>query len=460
MTPDAASEQAHRSRIAELVALNRLAIALSETRDPDTVLDVGLREAVAGLGFGRGLIALVDEDARELHDARTVGVPPEAATTVASLRVPLADEVSLLTTLVRASGPLLFHDLDTDPYEPNRRLAAALDSRDAAGTPLVTQGRTVGVLVVDDRRAGRPVEPSDGPVLYTVGNLLAGALETARLTRTLEARVEARTRELVDAMTEAQQARAAAEAANAAKSTFLSAASHELRTPLTSVVGFAKLTRKRFEEVVLPVVPVGEPKVDRAARQIGDNLAIVVAEGERLTGLINDLLDLAKIESGRMEFRMAPVSIGEVVDQALAATAALFEVKGLALARDVAPALSTVTGDRDRLVQVVVNLVSNAVKFTPEGGTVACRVREEGGALVVSVTDTGAGIDPADHERIFEPFRQAGDRLPDGPQGTGLGLPISKEIVEAHGGRLWVESRLGAGSTFSFGLPVRPGGTP
>ena len=207
-----------------------------------------------------------------------------------------------------------------------------------------------------------------------MGSLLAGGLESARLrseleaqNRVLEARVAERTADLLAAMTEAQEARAAAELANEAKSRFLANVSHELRTPLTSVVGFARLNRKRLDEVVFPVVARDDPRVDRAVRQVGDNLGIIVEEGERLTGLINDLLDLAKIEAGRIEWRMAPIRLEEVVRRALAATSALFEVGGVALEERIADGLPEVTGDEERLVQVVINLVSNAVKFSPGG---------------------------------------------------------------------------------------------
>ncbi len=375
-------------------------------------------------------------------------------------RVPLDDPVAALALIARADGPLLFRELDLEAGEANRRLAAALGSEGCVGTPLVTQGRVAGVLVVPDTRDGRPLEATDGPLLYTVGSQFAGAIESARLyaevaahNRLLEARVTERTAELVTAMAEAQAARAAAEQANEAKSRFLSNVSHELRTPLTSVVGFARINRKRLEEVVFPVVPRDDPKVDRAVRQVGDNLAIIVDEGERLTGLINDLLDLARIEAGRFEWRMEPLALEDVVRQALAAAAALFEVSGLALEVEVGSGLAPVVGDRDRLVQVVLNLVSNAVKFTPSG-RVRVVVDAAEGQVRVRVVDSGRGIAPEDLERIFEPFRQASDTLPDGPRGTGLGLPISRQIVEAHGGGMGVTSSPGAGSTFWFRLPA------
>jgi signal transduction histidine kinase len=257
------------------------------------------------------------------------------------------------------------------------------------------------------------------------------------------------------------EATAAAEAASATKSTFLSSVSHELRTPLTSIVGFSKLISKRLSDVVFPALPVAsdddaaDPKLARAVRQVSDNLAIIVEEGDRLTALINDTLDLAKIEAGRMEFRSEPVDIGDVIGRATSATAALLaNDEGPQLSIEVADDLPMVNGDRDRLIQVVINLISNAVKFTPTGSIAVRARRAADGAIEVAVADTGAGIPAEDHERVFEPFGQATDTLSETPRGTGLGLPICREIVTAHGGRLWLESEVGAGSTFRFTLPT------
>ena len=250
---------------------------------------------------------------------------------------------------------------------------------------------------------------------------------------------------------------------SATKSEFLANVSHELRTPLTSVIGFTKIVRRRLDEVVLPALAGAretaaapdDPRLERAVRQVGDNLEIVVAEGERLSALINDVLDLEKIEAGKMEYRREPVDVGEVVERATTATTALFETTGLELRSEIARDLPAVDGDPHRLVQVVINLLSNAVKFTPSGSVTVRVVAADGGSsVVVSVADTGTGIAPEDQARVFEQFAQAGDTLSEAPRGTGLGLAICREIVEHHGGRIWLESEPGRGSTFSFSLPA------
>ncbi|HET7703757.1 MAG TPA: GAF domain-containing sensor histidine kinase [Candidatus Limnocylindrales bacterium] len=456
-------------RLGELTALNELGAALGSTLDLDELLGRALDAVVHRLPFDRALVLLVDPAENALVAGRSIGGGPEAEALIAGFRVSLEEGRSTLVQLARSDGPMVFRDVDRDPYEPNRLFAGAIGVTSFLGTPLVTSGRTVGVLAVDNQLTGRELERSMGPLLFTVGNLLAAAIENARLYAELEARVAIRTAQLADATEAAIAARAAAEAASAAKGTFLASVSHELRTPLTSVVGFTKLVGKRFDEIVLPALaalPGGvaaDPKLDRAARQIRENLRIMAAEGDRLTAMINDVLDLQKIEAGRMEFRREPVDVAAVVDQATAAVAALFETSGLALVREQpAGPLPTVTGDHHRLIQVVINLLSNAVKFTPSG-SVTVRVAVDDGAgddsageIVVFVTDTGTGIPEADREKVFEAFAQSGDTLTDKPRGTGLGLPISRQIVEEHGGRMWLESEVGRGSTFAFALPVAP----
>ena len=253
---------------------------------------------------------------------------------------------------------------------------------------------------------------------------------------------------------EAEAASKNAERANEAKSAFLSTVSHELRTPLTSVLGFAKIIKKRLEERIFPETDKTNPKTEKAISQVSENLEVVISEGERLTHLINDVLDLAKIEAGKMEWNIGIISIPDIVDRAIAATSSLFYNKNIVLRKFMENGLPEISGDPDKIIQVVVNLISNAVKFTVEG-EIDCRVIHKGDEIITSIKDTGIGIAKQDHEAVFEQFKQVGgDTLTDKPKGTGLGLPICREIVEHHGGRIWLESEQGKGSTFFFALPV------
>lgn len=241
---------------------------------------------------------------------------------------------------------------------------------------------------------------------------------------------------------------------SAAKSSFIANVSHELRTPLTAILGFAQIVQTRLENVIFPAMREDGLRTTRAVEQVRENIGIMIAEGQRLTKMINDILDLEKIEAGQMDWDIEPLDMGSVIRQAAAATNSLYTTKGLGFHIDVADDLPPVSGDRDRLVQVVINLISNAVKFT-ERGHVACAARRGSGALVsVAISDTGIGIAPDDQSEVFDKFRQVGDTLTEKPSGTGLGLPICREILEHLGGSISVESIPGYGSTFTFQLPV------
>ncbi len=271
--------------------------------------------------------------------------------------------------------------------------------------------------------------------------------------RDLELLLETNTEHSDNIEKELQHAKEIAEEANASKSAFLSNVSHELRTPLTSILGFSKLIQKSLEKKIFPSVVSDDSKVTRAMKSAAENIGIIVAEGERLTTLINDVLDLAKIESGKMDWKMEVLDVQELIERSTAATFSLFQAKPkLVLHKDIEQDLPTLVGDQDKLIQVVINLLSNAVKFT-DVGSITCRAHRAGNDIVISVIDTGTGIATEDQPQVFEKFKQVGDTLTDKPKGTGLGLPISKEIVEHHGGKVWVESELGVGSTFAFTLP-------
>ncbi len=242
------------------------------------------------------------------------------------------------------------------------------------------------------------------------------------------------------------------------KTDFISTVSHELRTPLTSVVGFAKIIHKKLTDKVMPAFTEGDKKTRKALEQVGDNIQIIISEGERLTALINDVLDIAKMEAGKIEWHFQPLAVGELMERAAVATSSIRDAAGLQLSLDVAPNLPEVEADKDRLLQVLINLISNAVKFTP-AGSITLKAFQTPGEIIFSVIDTGVGIAPDDQEKVFEKFKQVGDTMTDKPKGTGLGLPICKQIVEHHGGRIWVESEPKKGSNFSFALPIKDSST-
>jgi signal transduction histidine kinase len=272
------------------------------------------------------------------------------------------------------------------------------------------------------------------------------------------ARIEARDKDLEDLVAERTkklwEAVRELRKLDEMKTDFFTTVSHELRTPLTSVLGFAKIIKKRVEERIVPNIENSDKHVQNSIDHIRQDLDIILSEGERLTTMINNVLDLAVLEEGAVTWKLEPLVAAEIIERSVTAIKPLLREKGLALLMDIEDGFPPVIGDKDRLTQVMINLLANAVKFTKEG-SVTCRLRRSNHEMVISVIDTGRGIAKEDHEKLFDKFQHKADIDVDGQNvGTGLGLSICKYIVEHHKGRIWVESEVGRGSTFSFTLPL------
>jgi signal transduction histidine kinase len=258
--------------------------------------------------------------------------------------------------------------------------------------------------------------------LQTFATQSALAIQNARLFR----EIEDKSRQL--------------EVASQHKSEFLANMSHELRTPLNAIIGFSEVLSERM---------FGELNEKQE-----EYLKDIYASGNHLLSLINDILDLSKIEAGRMELELADFHLPTALDSALTLVRERAGRRSIALHLSVDERLGQIQGDERKVRQVVLNLLSNAIKFTPEGGRIDVSAVPKEGFVEVAVSDTGVGIAPEDQEAVFEEFRQVGtaDKK---VEGTGLGLTLCRKFVELHGGRIWVKSELGVGSTFTFTLPVR-----
>ena len=422
-----------KQRAAELSTVNNISKALASQLNTDE------------------LIQFVGEQMKELFNANIVYLALlNAKTKIIYFPYQFGDDNEpiklgdgLTSQIILTGEPLLFNK---DVQELSAKLGVEQLGKAAAsylGVPIPVGDEIVGVLSIQSTEHENRFNENDLRLLSTIAASVGVALNNATLFEDVK-----------QAKMEAEAASKAAEKANEAKSAFLSTVSHELRTPLTSVLGFAKIIRKRLDEKIFPSIDRTDPKTDKVVNQITENLLVVISEGERLTHLINDVLDLAKIEAGKMEWNVEDVSLAEVAERAIAATTTLFDQKGLKLRKNIDNDLPAISGDQDKLIQVIINLISNAVKFTDKG-SVTCSVHRKKNELIVSISDTGIGIADGDHSAVFEQFKQVGgDTLTDKPKGTGLGLPICKEIVEHHGGRIWLESISGKGSTFSFALPI------
>jgi len=323
-------------------------------------------------------------------------------------------------------APVQVPDIPADQEYSVARLRPLLDRlgyRSLLSMPLLFEQRIMGALVVWRRQAGS-FTPEVVNLLQTFASQSCLAINNARLFR----EIEAKGRQL--------------EIASQHKSHFLANMSHELRTPLNAILGYSEL--------------MADGTYGEVPARMGEVLERVDRSGRHLLGLINDILDLSKIEAGQLKLMPVDYSLEDVVRSVAASAEPLAAAKQLALVVTVAPDLPLGWGDARRLTQVLLNLVGNAIKFT-DSGQVAVQARAAGDAFVVTVADTGPGIAENERERIFEEFQQAETTTRSAKGGTGLGLAIARRIVEMHGGRLWLESTLGRGSTFTFTVPVRAG---
>jgi signal transduction histidine kinase len=218
--------------------------------------------------------------------------------------------------------------------------------------------------------------------------------------------------------------------------------SHELRTPLNAIIGFSEVLGERL---------FGELN-EKQAEYTDD----ILSSGQHLLSLINEILDLSKVEAGRMELELATFDLPLAVDNARTFVRERATKHGITLDVAVDERLGDYVGDERKIKQILLNLLSNAVKFTPEGGRIGIKARQADGSVEISVTDTGIGIAPEDQPKIFEEFRQVGGDYAHKKEGTGLGLTLAKKFVELHGGKIWVESEVGKGSKFTFTLPINP----
>lgn len=391
------------------------------------------------------LFQLVGEELRKLFQANIVYIAMyDKATDMIHFPYEYGDKTpsrkfgkGLTEKIIISNEPLLVNRSMDRQHQNLQTLQIGLVSKSYLGVPIPEGKDVIGVLSVQSTQQENRFKQEDMRLLNTIAANVSVAIHNARL------------------FEETKKAKALAEEANEAKSNFLSTVSHELRTPLTSVLGFAKIIRKRLDEKLFPLIPQKDKRVEKTIKQVQDNLNVVVEEGERLTNLINEVLDLAKIEAGKFEWNMESLDLKEVTERAIAATSSLFDLKPkLDLQVEFDDSLPKVLGDKDRLIQVLINLISNAVKFT-DTGMIKVKGSNEGTEIVLSVSDTGSGIAQEDLDKVFQKFKQVGDTLTDRPKGTGLGLPICKEIIEQHGGKIWVNSDLKKGSTFTFSLPVQ-----
>jgi signal transduction histidine kinase/HAMP domain-containing protein len=405
--------------VRELRALGDVSQAVNSTINLETVLSTIVEKAVQLSGAEAGTIYVLDEASQEFRLRSTYGMDETQIAGIKGAPIRKGDATVVDQAVVQRI-PVQIADIQRDDASRVHDAILRAGFRALLTVPLLSVDRKIGALVVRRRRPGEfPKETVD--LLRTFGIQSVLALQNARLFH----EIEEKSRQI--------------ELSSQHKSQFVANMSHELRTPLAAVLGYAELLQEgiygALPEKTLPI------------------LTRIRSNGKHLLGLINTVLDISKIEAGQFKLNIGEYALGSIVETVMVATESLAATKKLAFKTEVAKGLPYGLGDEQRLTQVLLNLVGNAIKFTDAG-----EVRIAAGAaddhFSVSVSDTGPGIPAEEREHIFEKFRQVDSSNTRAKGGTGLGLTIAREIVEMHGGRIWVESRLGQGSTFRMQLPV------
>jgi len=407
----------------ELKALGEVGRAVSSTLDLETVLSTIVSQASQLSGTDGGAVYEYDEETEEFHLRATQNLDANFVELLRSTRIRKGE--GAVGRMAVTFEPTQIPDIEQDAtYQSRLRDAALREGYHALlAVPLLREHRIIGGLIVNRRTPGE-FSPDVIELLRTFAAQSALAIQNAQLFQ----EIEEKGRQL--------------EVADRHKSEFLASMSHELRTPLNAVIGFSEVLLDRmFGEL--------NPKQD-------EYLQDILTSGRHLLSLINDILDLAKIEAGRMELEVTDFHLPQAIDNAITLIRERAARRAITLAVDVDPQLGEIKGDERKVKQVLLNLLSNAIKFTPEGGRVGVQAGLADGFTEISVTDTGVGIAPEDHEAVFEEFRQVGADYAKKHEGTGLGLTLSRRFVELHGGKIWVKSQLGQGATFTFTLPVKP----
>jgi two-component system, NtrC family, sensor kinase len=413
--------------VEELKALGEVSQAVSSTLDLETVLNTIVARANQLAGTNGGSIYEYDETAEVFRLRASSYTDPQEAATLDKIgrATPIPKGQGVISRAAALRQPVQIPDIAVEGAyaSPLRGPLLQAGYRALLTVPLLLEEHVIGALGVSRKTPGE-FAPDIVRLLTTFATQSVLAIQNARLFL-----------ELADKSRQL-------EVASQHKSEFLANMSHELRTPLNAIIGFSEaLTERMFGAL--------NEKQDEYLKDI-------FASGQHLLSLINDILDLSKIEAGRMELEPADFDIPTAIENALILVRERAGRRGITLARAIDERVGMIRADERKIKQVLLNLLSNALKFTPEGGRIDVRAAVNDGMVEISVADTGVGIAPEDQEAVFEEFRQVGTAAKK-VEGTGLGLALSRKFIELHGGKIWAKSQVGVGSTFTFRIPAHHG---
>jgi signal transduction histidine kinase len=409
--------------VGELTALGDVSRALSSTLDLDAILQTIVTRANQLAGTDACSVFEYDEATEAFQLRATNNLDDEVVTLARQAPTRKGEGVQGRMAVTRQAVQIPDIAKEDAYHGPLRDVLLRTGTRAVLAIPMLRESELIGGLTVNKKTPGE-FRPEVIELLTTFATQSALAIQNARLFR----EIADKSRQL--------------EVASQHKSEFLANMSHELRTPLNAIIGFSEvLSERMFGEL--------NEKQDEYLKDIH-------ASGQHLLSLINDILDLSKIEAGKMELEVSDFDLPMAIDNALTLVRERAGRRSIALHTTVDERLGQIQADERKIRQVLLNLLSNAIKFTPEGGRIEVAAKPMNGSIEVSVSDTGVGIAPEDQEAVFEEFRQVGtaDKK---VEGTGLGLALSRKFIELHGGKIWVKSQVGTGSTFMFTVPVRRG---
>lgn len=419
-------------RLGGLDALQKIARLISTTLDEGEIFNRLQQALMTNLEFEKNLILIYNKQA-VLHSRVGIGFSEED---IPAILTDLEKDTDLLSAL--KEGHTFSSINSTKPRRES--IIRIFDIEHYVFTPILSQKGIIGLVLVGNRSNAAAITQGDEELISILASQVGQALENARLfeqvfrsSQALEAKVHDRTIRLESALKEVQNI-------SKTKSEFISAVSHELRTPLTSIKGYAS------------ILMAG--KLGNIPDQVKARLGKINIHSDNLVKLINELLDISRIESGRVEMKLSKCNLSSMIETVHDLLTPQIKEKNLQWSAQIDPAIPEIQLDTSQVDRIFINLISNAIKFTPENGTISVKAHLENNIVAIEVSDTGIGISQEDVARLFDEFYRVDNQINQNVKGTGLGLPLAKKIVEAHNGKMWITSQIKQGTTFHFTLPI------